>query len=325
MSDAIALDIHTHLIPVNPDGLTNMPGVRWDPASGKMTIDGHTVGIKAIYDPAQLTSWMTAQQVAHAWVSAPPPTYRQHLMGSDALAWSRYLNDGLDAAADDSGGKLTALPHLPTQDPAVALEIAQALAKNGTRTFAMPTGTGDERGLSDPAFDPLWAFLDEIAATVFFHPGSCADGRLSAFYLGNLVGNPHETNIAISHLILGGVLEKYPDLTPCFAHGGGTYPAIAGRIQRGFETSRPGVNTDAIPPDALLGRIHVDCICHGDAQLALAEQAFGFSNVLFGSDWPFPMGLLEPHGQMAAAPLARRKRIYIDNAQPFLAQTKKRD
>jgi aminocarboxymuconate-semialdehyde decarboxylase len=64
-----------------------------------------------------------------------------------------------------------------------------------------------------------------------------------------------------------------------------------------------------------LSRIHVDCICHGDSQLALAEQTFGESNVLFGSDWPFPMGLIEPHNQMSEVDTNRKARIFGANAE----------
>lgn len=321
MTEAITLDTHAHLIPVEPDALAGFDGISWDADEGKMTIDGHTVGIRPIYKPQALLDWMEREAVAHAWISAPPPTYRQHLQGQEAQAWTDFLNAGLAKIATDSGGRLTALPHLPTQAPDVAVAIAVAAGAQGLRAFSMPTGTGDDRTLSDPAFAPLWAALDRIGATVFFHPGSCADGRLKAFYLGNLVGNPHESTVAISHLVLGGILEAHPNLTPVFAHGGGTYPMVADRIQRGFDTDRPGVDTAATRPADLLSRIHVDCICHGPAALALAEQTFGTENVVFGSDWPFPMGLVNPHDQLADVGADRRTRIFGANAAALLKKT----
>lgn len=322
MTQRISLDIHAHLIPVLPGRLAGLADVTWDASAGKMTVDGHVVGLRAIYQPDALLHWMGAQSVEHAWVSAPPPCYRQHLHGGAALEWSAYLNDGLAEAAAQSEGRLTALPHLPTQDPGIATRIAAEHARNGTRQFSMPTGTGDDRGLSDPGFDALWQTLDDAKATVFFHPGSCADGRLAAFYLGNFLGNPHESAVAISHLLLGGILERYPDITPCFAHGGGTFPMIAGRLQRGFDSNRPGVDTGAPPPKDMLSRIRVDCICHGEEQVALSEQVFGETNVVFGSDWPFPMGLVDPHTQLADTDPARLDRICRKNAEALLAHTK---
>ena len=310
--DPIALDIHAHLIPVRPHELGGIEGVSWD--GERMDIDGHKVGIKSIYKPEALLDWMAREEVAHAWVSAPPPTYRPHLRGEGARRWCAYLNDALAEICAAHLDRLTALPHLPTQDPELATEIVENFAVNGVTCFSMPTGTGDERGITEPEFEPLWRALDEAGATIFFHPGECADGRLKAYYLNNLLGNPYESAVAIGHLLLGGILEQYSCITPCFAHGGGAFPMVAERLQRGFDTTRPGIDAEGAAPNALLSRIHVDCICHGPAPLALAEQTFGADNVLFGSDWPFPMGLVEPHAQLADLAPEHRQRIFQTNA-----------
>lgn len=303
--------------------MAGLEGVVWD--GERMEIDDHRIGIKQIFKPQALLDWMERETVAHAWISAPPPTYRQQLGGDAARLWCAYLNDGMAEIAASSGDRLTALPHLPTQAPDVAAEIAREHAAQGATRFSMPSGTGDARGISEPEFSGLWSALEEIGATVFFHPGECADGRLKAFYLGNLVGNPHESAVAISHLVLGGILDRHPHITPCFAHGGGAYPMVADRLQRGFDTARPGVNTDGSPPKALLSRIYADCICHGEAPLVLAEETFGVTNIVFGSDWPFPMGLVEPHAQLANFDTRRRARILTDNADKLRASAGRKD
>lgn len=48
------------------------------------------------------------------------------------------------------------------------------------------------------------------------------------------VGMPAETATAICSLVFGGVLERYPKLKVCFAHGGGAFPYIIGRVEHGF-------------------------------------------------------------------------------------------
>jgi len=47
---------------------------------------------------------------------------------------------------------------------------------------------------------------------------------------------PCETTMAICALIMGGVLERLPNLKICLAHGGGSFPATIGRIEHGFVT-----------------------------------------------------------------------------------------
>lgn len=312
MAEPIVLDVHAHLIPVDQAALADMPGVSWNADAGVMTIDGHKVGIKTIYDPAALLQWMDEHQVEHAYVSAPPPTYRQHLSAEDADKWFSYINAGLERICSASNGKLTALLHLPTEHAELAVQYVTAAATNGHRFFAMPAGTGDDRTLSEPAFVPLWEALDKAKSFVFFHPGECADGRLSAFYLTNLLGNPYESTVALAHLMFAGIFDRYPGMTTCFAHGGGLVPMVAGRFQRGFDTARPGLESAAAPV-AAHANLFVDCICHNEAAAINAEATFGASNVVFGSDWPFPMGIINPSEQLASFAPERREAYLSTN------------
>jgi len=123
------------------------------------------------------------------------------------------------------------------------------------------------------------------------------------------------------HLTFGGVFERFPDIRFAFAHGGGVLPMLAGRFERGYDTARPGIDTQSASPRKLLRNVCVDCITHDPDSLVLAEQVFGKTQVLFGSDWPFPMGLPEPHAQMAKLDAARRKRIFCDNPERLIKET----
>ena len=311
-SERIALDVHAHLIPVGHPGVTGAAGVDWDAGTEKLVIDGHAVGIKALFHPQALIAWMDEQNVERAWISVPPPTYRPGLDAQAAEGWSRALNDGLAAIAAAHPDRLAPLFHLPVAHPDVAAAIVVACAASGRARFAMPAG---EPGLmlSDAAYAPLWRALDEAEAFLFLHPGEGCDGRLDPFYLHNLFGNPSETAIAAGHLVFAGVLERHPRITLCLAHAGGTVPAVAGRWQQGFDTARPGLDKTAEPPARALRRICVDCIAHDPALLTLAENVFGPERVVFGSDWPFPMGLMRPHAQMAKLSEERRRAIFCDN------------
>jgi len=307
----IALDVHAHLIPVEAP-LASVPGVSWDAASEKLVIDGHAIGIKALFHPEALIAWMDEQQVERAWISAPPPTYRSGLDASQAEAWTQLLNDGLAAIATAHPDRLAPLYHLPVAHPELAARIVRERAAASEARFSMPTG---EPGLmlSDASHAPLWQALDDVSAFVFLHPGEGCDGRLDPFYLHNLLGNPSETAVAAGHLVFAGVLERHPRITFCLAHAGGTVPAVAGRWQRGFDSGRPGVDTQVEAPAKALRRFCVDCIAHDDTLLDLAASVFGEERIVFGSDWPFPMGVIKPHEQLAGLSESRRRAIFCDN------------
>src|SRR5262249_11474208 len=93
--------------------------------------------------------------------------------------------------------------------------------------------------LSSRKFDPFWAKAEELQALVFIHPiqsprTTGAGKRLQASgALGNVIGNPLETTIALSHLIFEGTLDRYPNLKICASHGGGYLPSYAARMDHG--------------------------------------------------------------------------------------------
>lgn len=60
------------------------------------------------------------------------------------------------------------------------------------------------------------------------------DGRMQKYWLPWLVGMPSETAVAICSVLMGGVLEKFPRLKVCFAHGGGAFPYLIGRVEHGY-------------------------------------------------------------------------------------------
>ncbi|MCK9913296.1 amidohydrolase [Microbacteriaceae bacterium K1510] len=115
------------------------------------------------------------------------------------------------------------------------------------------------------------------------------------------------------------MIARYPNITFCFAHGGGAAPMLTGRFEQGFRTDRPGIDKSLPSPRALLKHLTVDYVTHDTDALHLAETVFGSDHVLFGSDWPFPMGPMKPHSQLAALATSVHNRIFHDNFAPFSA------
>lgn len=309
--EQVVLDVHTHLVPAEALAAAALDGVTWDGAARVLTVDGHTVGMKSLFAPEQLLAWLDENAIAAAWISAPPPLYRQQLAEAASSRWVASVNEELAAIARRYP-QLMALPHLPIEHPNLAADIAQRSIESGQRHFSMPAG-GPGRTLSDTAYAPLWRALDAGATFVLVHPGESVDTRLEPFYLSNLLGNPYETALAIAHLAFGGVIARHPHITFCFAHGGGAAPMLAGRFQQGFDARRPGVDTSLPPPRVVLRHLMADCVTHDAGALDLAETIFGPEHVVFGSDWPFPMGLLQPHAQLAALRPEQRELIFQTN------------
>jgi aminocarboxymuconate-semialdehyde decarboxylase len=312
--ERIALDIHAHLAPVLKDRLGGIAGVTWSEDDGALTIDGYTLAAKLVYRAEALIAWMDEHRVERALISIPPPLYRLGLDGAAMRAWVSYANDGLDDLAAKFPTRLSPLYHLPVTHPELALEVVMVRARTSKARFAMPAGSQVHKViLSDPAYGPLWSALNAARAFLFLHPCKGCDPRYEPFYLHNLLGSPIETALAAAHLAMSGVLERHPDMTVCLAHGGGATAAVAGRLERGQITGRPGADTGAQRPRLAFKRFCVDCIAHDADALKLAAAMHGEQRVLFGSDWPFSMGLPDPHKQLADVEASFRRRIFSEN------------
>ncbi|MBI2969730.1 MAG: amidohydrolase family protein [Gammaproteobacteria bacterium] len=291
------VDVHAHLVPLERGRIARLDGVRLIDES-RLEIDGEPLALEKLYQPHSLIDWMDEEEIDFALISVPPPVYRQHLDEAANWAWVNYLNDGLGSIAERYPERLRVLAYLPSEHPGLAAEEAQSRRGAPYAGFTLAAGGAGRRVYSDPELTGLWTRLNETGSFVFLHPGACGDVRLRRFYGENLLGNPYESAVAVSHLVFGGVLEAFPEIVFCVAHCGGVVPAVAGRWQRGFDTGRPGLDRNRRPPRELLKRLYVDCIGHHAGLIHLAGQVFGSDRILFGSDWPFPMGLLEPRDQL---------------------------
>jgi aminocarboxymuconate-semialdehyde decarboxylase len=315
----IRLDVHAHLIPLRQADVQGLDGIAWSERE-RLVVDGAELGKRELYEPAALIAWMDAQGIASAWVSVPPTLYRADLEAEKAGRWARVLNTGLAAVAGAHADRLAPLFHLPMQHPAMAVEVATEAAARGQRRFAMPANDARcGRMLSDADYAPLWACLQRAGAFLFIHPTAGCDPRLARFSLTNLLGGPTETALAAAHLAMSGVVERHPGITFCLAHGGGATAAVSGRLQRGQDTERPGSYLGGEKVRQALRRFCVDCITHDAASLELVAATFGSDRVLFGSDWPFDMGLTQPHRQLEGMQPALRQRVFQDNATALLA------
>ena len=317
-SHRIRLDVHAHVIPFRSGASERLEDVDWTGA-GWLRIDGAELATPELYDVEALIGWMDAQGVEEAWISIPPTLYRPALSVDRTRAWTQAVNDGLAAVAARVPMRLAPLLHLPMQHPALAAEVADAATAIGRARFAMPAGSA-QHGLtfSDPRYEPLWTALNRARAFLFLHPSRGCDPRLDPFHLHNLLGGPAETALAAAHLVMSDVVTRHPDISFCLAHGGGATAAVAGRLQRGQSTGRSGVSAE---PDGIrrgLRRFCVDCITHDAAALRLAAFVHGADHVLFGSDWPFVMGLPDPHRQLSDVDPTLLRGLFIDNPERLL-------
>ena len=154
----------------------------------------------------------------------------------------------------------------------------------------------NEWNLNAPELFDVFAAAEELGAAIFVHPWDMVGKQqMEKYWLPWLVGMPAETSLAICSMIFGGVLERLPNLRIAFAHGGGGFPASIGRIEHGFAV-RPDLVAVDNPhnPRKYLQQIYLDTLVHEPGVLDYIVNLMGADRLALGTDYPFPLGELEP-------------------------------
>src|SRR6266699_2960011 len=151
-------------------------------------------------------------------------------------------NEKLAEACAANPERFVAFATVALQFPDMAAEqLEVGVKKYGPRGSAIGGSVNGEE-LANPKYHPFWAKAEALGVLVFIHPqadgiASEAPGRFKGNgLLDNVIGNPLETTIALSHLIFEGTLDQFPGLKICAAHGGGYLPSYAGRSDQGCLT-----------------------------------------------------------------------------------------
>lgn len=297
------VDVHAHVIAHEvtreAGGVERWrPSVRWKDGMQIVELDGREIrsAVREFVRVDRIVEEAEGIGVEHVvlspWVNLLPYA----LENDEALEVCRIQNAALAAAAAAHPGRVSALAAVPLQDPALAAaELVEAMAAPGVvgaEVAASVRGTY----LGDDRFEPFWEAAESSGALVLVHP-TTKGFDLPVFgehYLWNTVANPVETAVTGAHLVMAGVLERYPDLRVVLAHGGGALLALRGRLRHAHTFQPQARERLEDPPDASLRRLHYDTVAH-DTDLLRALVAYaGADHVLLGSDHPFDMGTTRP-------------------------------
>lgn len=184
------------------------------------------------------------------------------------------------------------------QHPELAAEqLEEGVKKLGMRGCLLhATVLGEE--LSARKLDPFWAKAEELGCLVFIHPAGFRRDE-SRFRgngtLGNVIGNPLDTTVALTHLIFDGTLDRFPGVKICGAHGGGFLPSNIARADHCVEFTG-NWPADCKPvkkmPSEYLKQLYFDTVVYTPEALRHLIAQAGASQVVLGTD--MPAGMSDP-------------------------------
>jgi aminocarboxymuconate-semialdehyde decarboxylase len=325
-----AIDIHAHFLPREwPDlaarfGTADWPWMKHTSAGKAMLMLGEKEFrpvTAACWDAAIRLEAMDRDGVEVQIISATPLLFSYQRPATQALEVARIFNDAALEICSAAPRRLKALCQVPLQDTDLACrELSRAMA-DGHVGVQIGNHVG-RRELSDAGIVTFLQHCAAAGAAVFVHPWDMmATERMSKYQLPWLVSMPAETQLSILWLILSGAFERLPrSLKLCFAHGGGSFPYLLGRVDNAWH-HRDLVREDCPkPPSSYVDRFCVDGAVFSADALGLLVKVMGEDRVMLGSDYPFPLGEQRIGSLVRSAPelpVRVREKILHANARRF--------
>lgn len=296
------IDVHAHVVleetlgaagtygPELDDGIASGRAPRY--CVGNYELVGVAYRNSAFMDMALRLQQMREHGIDFQVLSPNPLTFFNHIDAATAAAFATTHNDALAAIVAAHPDELAGLAQLPMQDPRAAeRELRRAVGDLGLLGAYIGTDLG--RPLDDPVFDPIYRACAELDVPLFIHPAPGGidaprrDERLARFDADLWLGFAYEEALAVSTLVLGGVLSRHGELDICVSHGGGATSWIMERLlhaatTRPWSTAGPG-GAGAI--SALLGRLWWDAHVGGPKALRALIEAVGTEHLVGGTNF----------------------------------------
>lgn len=301
----LKIDIHTHILPKEIPNWKERFGYggfikleHHKPCCARMLKDdGH------FFREIEENCWSAEKRIEECdsfsvnvqVLSTVPVMFSYWAKPQDGAEISKFLNDGTAEIVRKFPKRFIGLGTVPMQDTKLAIKELERCRQIGLVGVQIGTNV-NQLNLGEPQFFDFFAACEESGMAIFVHPWEMMGEKdMKKYWLPWLVGMPAETSRAICSLIFSGVLEQLPNLRICFAHGGGSFPYTLGRIEHGFE-ARPDLVAVDNPrnPREYPGKFWLDSLVHDKLALDYLVKLVGADKIALGTDYPFPLGELQP-------------------------------
>jgi aminocarboxymuconate-semialdehyde decarboxylase len=294
------IDMHSHFFPEITRAQAaaldagSAPWLRKDSERSGMIMTGDKAFrpvTSALWDAARRIEEMDASGVQIQIMCATPVMFGYSFPVDLALPWAQRMNDYAIELCAHNPHRLKALAQVPLQDIDAACQEASRAMLIGH----VGVQIGNHLGAKDLDDEDLLTFLLHCAENnipVLVHPWDMmGEPRMKKWMLPWLVAMPAETQLGILSLILSGAFERLPrSLKLCFAHGGGSFAFLLGRVDNAWR--HRDIVRENCPqlPSSYVERFYVDSAVFDTRALQLLVDVMGENRVMLGSDYPYPLG-----------------------------------
>ncbi len=145
----------------------------------------------------------------------------------------RLINDCTAQMQKDYPKRFVGLAHAPVLEDGGLGELERAVSRLGLKGVTI---SSQVNGLSLDAKEltPFYDLMNQLGASIFVHPALAPKGYslMLDYQLPVILTREFDLGVAVTRLIAGGVVERFPDLKFVFAHLGGGMAGYKERISR---------------------------------------------------------------------------------------------
>jgi aminocarboxymuconate-semialdehyde decarboxylase len=294
------LDIHSHFLPEAWEDLqarfggSDWPGIK-QLGNGKAMLMKGEQDFRPVYsacwDPDLRLQEMDRDGVSHQIISATPLLFAYERPAEQAYYCAQLFNDIALEICSRGRGRLHALSQVPLQD----IDLSCREVSRAKQAGHVGVQIGNHVGPKNLDDEGLITFMQHCSSEdipVFVHPWDMLGGERTARYMmAWTVAMPAETQLSIVSMILGGAFDRISrDLKLCFAHGGGSFVFLLGRLDNAWLHRDIARGKSEHPPSHYLDRFSLDSAVFDEGALRLLVEKMGEDRVMFGTDYPFPLG-----------------------------------
>src|ERR1700684_3852313 len=296
----MVIDIHNHFFPAAwPNlaeryGTPNWPCIKHtEPGKADIMVGERFFRhiYSACWDPDVRLEEMNRDSVEMQVISATPVLFAYDRPMEHALDCARLFNDAALEICGRGKGRLKSLCQVPLQDiDAACAELSRSM-RAGHLGVQIGNHVG-EKNLDDPGIVTFLHHCADEGAAVLVHPWDMmGQQRMPKYMMPWTVGMPAETQLSIVAMILSGAFDRLPStLRICFAHGGGSFVFLLGRLANAWHHHPVARGECQHPPSYYLTRFYVDSAVFDQRALEFLVGTMGADKVMLGSDYPFPLG-----------------------------------
>jgi len=324
------IDIHNHFFPrAWPDlaaryGTPDWPWIKHTEAGNAEIMVGDRFFrqiYSACWDPEVRLNEMDRDGIEMQVLSATPVLFAYERPAEHALDCARLFNDAVLELCSQGKGRLKSLCQVPLQNVDAACQELSRCMRAGHLGVQIGNHVG-EKNLDDPGLVTFLHHCADEGAAVLVHPWDMlGQQRMPKYMMPWTVGMPAETQLGIVAMILGGAFDKLPQkLRICFAHGGGSFAFLLGRLENAWQHHPVARGACELPPSQYLNRFYVDSAVFDERALQFLVGTMGTERVMLGSDYPFPLGEHRVGTLIRSShlPEPAKERLLGGNAEEFL-------